>query len=93
MKHPYYIISALGFLALLTASGLCTTDAPLLDYLPQMVIGTAMCAGGICAAYRREKRDRAQSYTDRRRALRIAENRQYTARRLEVMGNEDISGL
>lgn len=85
MKRPYYIISALGFLTLLTAAGLSTTDAPLMDYLPQMVIGTAMCAGGIYAAYRRDKHDRAQSYIERRRALRIAENRQYTARQLEVM--------
>ena len=88
MKRPYYIISALGFLALLTASGLCTTDAPLMDYLPQMVIGTAMCAGGIYAAYRREQRDRAQSYIERRRALKIIKNRQYTARRLEVMDSD-----
>lgn len=85
MKRSYYIISALGFLALLTAASLGATDAPLLDYFPQMVIGTAMCAGGIYAAHRREQRDRAQSYIERRRALRIAENRQYTARRLEVM--------
>lgn len=88
MKRSYYIISALGFLALLTASGLCTTDAPLLDYLPQMVIGTAMCAGGIYAEYRRDKHDRAQSYIERRRALKIAENRKYTARRLKVMDSD-----
>lgn len=88
MKRPYYIISALGFLALLTASGLCTTDVPLLDYLPQMVIGAAMCAGGIYAVYRCDKRDRAQSYIERRRALKIAENRKYTARRLEVMDSD-----